>query len=252
VFRAMHRLFGSSVTGGGNKKKKEDEKKEEKEEEVKKPTLGDAAKAMDERVKALDSKIKDINQELLRYKDQLKKASPAMKSSIEKRAVATLKRKRMYETQRDSIVSQAFNIEQTSFAIETMQDTHVALAAMKDATATLKVEQQKLSLDEVEDMQDDLADLLEEQDEIQNILSRNYTVGESVDEGDLEAELAGLEDVFEGIELGDETAAPVSLPTNPTTVFTGGVQVPTTASSGAEKQQKTAVKQAVDEYNLPI
>ena len=171
-----------------------------------------------------------------------------MKASIQKRALATLKRKKMYEAQRDNMCNQAFNIEQTAFAIETMQDTHTALAAMKDATAVLKVEQKKFSLDEVEDMQDDLADMLEEQEEIQEIMSRQYSVGDEIDEADLEAELAGLEDVFEGIELEDEVAAPVSLPSNPTSVFTGGVTVP----AAVEVEQPRRQKQAVDEYNLPV
>lgn len=246
----MHRLFGSSVTGPAGKKNKTPEEEKKEEEAKPKPTLGDAAKGMDERVKALDTKIKGIDQELLRYKDQLKKASPAMKANIQKRALGTLKRKKMYEAQRDNMCNQAFNIEQTAFAIETMQDTHSALSAMKDATAVLKVEQQKFSLDEVEDMQDDLADMLEEQEEIQEIMSRQYTVGDDIDEGDLEAELAGLEDVFEGIELEDDVAAPVSLPSNPTSVFTGGVAVPVPA--GAEAEQPSRQKQAVDEYNLPV
>lgn len=219
----MHRIFGSSSSKGAGGKKTEEEEKP-------KPTLGDAAASMDNRVKALDQKIKAIDTELLRYKEQLKKAPASSKAGIQKRALATLKRKKMYESQRDSMVSQAFNVEQTAFAIETMQDTQVAVSAMKDATKTLQMEQQKISLDEIEDMQDDLFDLLEEQEEIQEIMGRNYATPDGVDEDDLEAELAGLEDVFEGIELEEEQiGTSVSLPANPSdpaTVFTGGVPVP--------------------------
>jgi charged multivesicular body protein 5 len=145
----------------------------------------------------------------------------------------------MYEQQRDSMVSQAFNIEQTAFAIETMQDTQIAVAAMKDATATLKVEHEKIDLDAVEDMQDDLFDLLEEQEEIQEIMGRNYATPDGLDEDDLEAELAGLEDVFEGIELEDAEPTTVAMPSQPTNtahVFTGGVAVP----SGATALEATA------------
>lgn len=225
----MHRLFGSGKPGGG--KKKEDE-----EEEKPKPTLGDAAKSMDNRVAALDTKIKAIDAELLRYKEQLKRANPTTKAGIQKRALATLKRKKMYESQRDSMVSQAFNIEQTAFAIETMQDTHIAVEAMKDATKTLQMEQQKISLDDIEDMQDDLFDLLEEQEEIQEIMGRNYATPDGIDEDDLEAELAGLEDVFEGIDLEDSNTTKVSMPAQPAdepvSVFTGGVAVPAQTGPG--------------------
>jgi len=228
----MHRLFGSGKPSGGAKK-------EDGEEEKPKPTLGDAARSMDDRCKALDEKIKTIDTELMRFKEQLKKANPTTKASIQKRALATLKRKKMYEQQRDSMVSQAFNIEQTAFAIETMQDTQIAVAAMKDATATLKVQHEKLDLDAVEDMQDDLFDLLEDQEEIQEIMGRNYATPDGLDEDDLEAELAGLEDVFEGIDLEEAEPTTVPMPSQPTGaahVFTGGVAVP----SGAVAVEATA------------
>lgn len=35
----------------------------------------------------------------------------------------TLKRKKMYEQQRDQMAGQQFNIEQTSFAIDSVKDT---------------------------------------------------------------------------------------------------------------------------------
>jgi charged multivesicular body protein 5 len=221
----MHRIFGTGKGQGSSSKKDEDE-----EPAKPKPTLGDAARSMDDRAKGLDQKIKAIDQELLRYKDQLKRAAPASKAGIQKRALATLQRKKMYEKQRDSIVGQAFNIEQTAFAIETMQDTQIAIEAMKDATKTLQVEQTKINLDEIEDMQDDLFDMFEEQEDIQDILSRNYETPDGVDEDDLDAELAGLEDVFDGIELDNaidnNNTTSISMPDQPTTVFTGGVQVP--------------------------
>jgi charged multivesicular body protein 5 len=219
----MHRLFGTGKPSGGSKK-------EEAADEKPKPTIGDAARSMDERVKGLDVKIKAIDGELIRYKEQLKKANASTKAAIQKRALATLKRKKMYEAQRDSMVSQAFNIEQTQFAIETMQDTQIAVTAMIDATKTLEVETKKVNLDQIEDMQDDLFDLLEEQEEIQEIMSRNYTTPDGLDEDDLEAELAGLEDVFENIEVQDEAPTTVPLPSQPNgTVFTGGVPLDATA-----------------------
>lgn len=62
----------------------------------------------------------------------------------------------MYESQRDQLAGQQFNLDQTSFAIETVKNTQVTVAAMKDATKTLKMEQKKISLAELEDMQDDM------------------------------------------------------------------------------------------------
>jgi charged multivesicular body protein 5 len=62
----------------------------------------------------------------------------------------------MYENQRDQLAAQGFNIDQTSFAIETVKNTQTTVAAMKDAAKTLKAENKKLDLNEIEDMQDDL------------------------------------------------------------------------------------------------
>ena len=248
----MHRLFGKSSGGGvlgGKKSSKSKEKGEAGEEDEPEPTLGDAASKMDARITALDTKIKSIDQELLRYKEQMKKAAPGPKAAIQKRALAALNRKKMYEKQRDNMASQAFNVEQTAFAIETVQDTQTTIKAMKKATVTLKEESEKIDLDEIEDMQDDLADMLEDQEEVQDILSRAYGVPEdALDEGDLEAELAGLEDEFEGINVEEESAAPVALPSNPTqptTVFSGGVAVENEAAPAEAKQ-------AVDEFGLPV
>ena len=39
----------------------------------------------------------------------------------------TLKRKKMYEGQRDQLAGQQFNIEQTSFTIDSIKDTQVNL-----------------------------------------------------------------------------------------------------------------------------
>lgn len=63
----------------------------------------------------------------------------------------------MYETQRDQMSAQAFNIDQTAFAIETVKSTQTTVAAMKAASQTLRVEQKKIDLSEIEDMQDDLS-----------------------------------------------------------------------------------------------
>lgn len=62
----------------------------------------------------------------------------------------------MYEQQRDQLAGQAFNIDQTSFAIETIKTTQVTVAAMKEANKQLKIENKKINLNEIEDMQDDL------------------------------------------------------------------------------------------------
>ncbi len=54
------------------------------------------------------------------------------------------------------MTNQQFNIDQTSFAIETVKNTQVTVAAMTAAAKTLKVEQKKINLNDLENMQDDM------------------------------------------------------------------------------------------------
>mmetsp|Transcript_20480 Transcript_20480/g.28191 ORF Transcript_20480/g.28191 Transcript_20480/m.28191 type:complete len:229 (+) Transcript_20480:8-694(+) len=173
------------------------------------PSLGDASTNISGKINELDTKIKGLDDEMRRYKEQLKKTPN--NATVKKRALDALKRKRMYENQRDQMANQQFNLDQTAFAIETVKNTQVTVAAMKDASKVLKKEQKKINLADLEDMQDDMEDLLEDVGEINEILGRSYGCPEGVDEEDLDAELACLEDEFESEEI--ETAAP------PTTVF---------------------------------
>lgn len=67
--------------------------------------------------------IKGLDQELIKYRTALKKAKGPTAANIKKRAMETLKRKKMYEGQRDQMAGQQFNIEQTGFAIDSIKDT---------------------------------------------------------------------------------------------------------------------------------
>ena len=57
--------------------------------------------------------------------------------------MGVLRRKRMYEQQRDQLAGQAFNVEQTNFAIDSVKDTLTTVQAMKTASKTLKKEVKK-------------------------------------------------------------------------------------------------------------
>ena len=57
----------------------------------------------------------------------------------------------------------------------------------------LKKQFKAININQVEDMQDDMADLLEQAEEVQNAMGRSYNT-DDIDEADLEAELAAMED----------------------------------------------------------
>lgn len=94
----MHRLFGKQKVV------------------VAPPSLEDTSAGIDSRVEALDKKISGLNKELKAYQIQIAKAKGAAKQNLQKRAMDLLKRKRMYEGQRDQLSGQQFNLDQASVA----------------------------------------------------------------------------------------------------------------------------------------
>ncbi|KAL3918631.1 MAG: hypothetical protein SGARI_007414 [Bacillariaceae sp.] len=160
----------------------------------------------------MDKKIAGLELELKGYKDKIKKAkSPAAKKTLQKRAMEVLKRKRMYEGQRDMIAGQQFNIDQATFGIESAKANVQTVAAMKSAGAQLKSTlKNDLDIDAVEDLADDMAEMMEDFNDINEALGRNFATPDDLSETDLEAELEMLEDELEADEL-EEDATPAYL-----------------------------------------
>lgn len=217
-----------------------------KKPEVPAPTLQDAGKVLDERGEALESRIAKLDRELLGYKKQLKTAQGATKNAIRNRAVQALKRKKMLEKQRDSLMQQSFNVEQQAFAIESLKGTSSTILAMKEGAKTLKTQYKSINMNELEDLQDDMADMLMDAEEINDVVSRAYGLPDDVDEADLDAELAGLDEdlefhVTEEDELPDYLKAS-EMPSAPAGVPVPG-HVPTALPAGGGA---AAAKRAVE------
>lgn len=179
------------------------------------PSLDDASAGLGGRVEGMDQKIAGLELELKGYKDKIKSAkSPAVKKNLQKRAMEVLKRKRMYEQQRDMVAGQQFNIDQASFGIESAKANVQTVAAMKSAGAQLKATlKNDLNIDSVEDLADDMAEMFEDFNEINEALGRNFATPDDISEGDLEAELEMLEDELEG-ELAEADSTPAYLQAN--------------------------------------
>lgn len=186
------------------------------------PSLGDASDAVGKRADHMDTKIAALDKELNGYKQKMKNTkNPSTKRNLQKRAMEVLKRKRMYENQRDTLMGQQFNMDQAQFGIESAKATIDSVAAMKAANAELKQALRKdLQVDEVDDLADDLAEMMEEMGEINDALGRNFTTPEDITEADLEAELDMLEDEFleEEPDAVPDYLQDDSLPVNPTGV----------------------------------
>merc|ERR1719231_1681289 len=161
-----------------------------------------------------------LDKELQRYTEQMKKMKPGpAKQSVQKRALAILKQKKMYENQKANTVNQQFNMDQIMFAQEGLKDTADTVKAMKDANKALKKQFKEINIDQVEDLQDDMADLMEQAEEVQSALGRSYNT-DDIDEADLEAGLAAMEDdpslFFSAETEGEATADYLDLPASGT------------------------------------
>lgn len=128
------------------------------------PSLDDTSKGLGGRIDSMDAKIASLETELRGYKDKIKKTnSAAAKKQLQKRALEVLKRKRMYENQRDMVSGQQFNIDQTAFGLESAKANIDTVAAMKAANKELKRTLKKdLDIDAVDDLADDMAELMED------------------------------------------------------------------------------------------
>ncbi len=201
-------------------------------------SLGDASQRLDERTTALDEKIRKLDIELAGYKEKLKKARGAAQQTLKRRAMGVLRRKRMYEQQRDQLAGQAFNVEQTNFAIDSVKDTLTTVQAMKTASKTLKKEVKKVDLSQIEDLQDDLADMMEDVNDVQDVLGQSYGIGDDIDDADLDAELDALGDDFDDVADADSTPAYLQ-PADPSLMPDQPTDAPVQADD-------------VDEFGLPV
>jgi len=184
------------------------------------PTLGEASENLGKRSTHLDNKIAALEKDLNGYKKKLQTANPSAKRGLQKRAMDILKRKRMYENQRDMLLGQQFNMDQASFGIESAKATVDSVAAMKAANVELKAAlKNDLNIDDVDDLADDMEELMYEMNEINESLGKNFATPDDITEDDLEAELDMLGDDLEE-EIGEDTPSYLqeSLPANPTGV----------------------------------
>eukprot|EP00397_Hematodinium_sp_SG-2012_P034770 GEMP01037323.1.p1 GENE.GEMP01037323.1~~GEMP01037323.1.p1 ORF type:complete len:209 (+),score=43.41 GEMP01037323.1:229-855(+) len=172
----MNRIFGA---------------KKKPEPEYKGPGLEETSAKMDDRTKAIDEKINQCDVEIKAYMAQMK-GGRSVSTMAKSRAMQALKRKKMYEAQREQILGQQFNIDQMAFQTENIKATIDTVGAMKQANTAMKGQMKDLNLDQVEDLQDDMAELFDDMQEINDLMSRNYACPE-IDDFELEQEFAGME-----------------------------------------------------------
>ena len=159
------------------------------------PSLSDASTTIEKRGTVLDEKIRKLDMELNRHREQMKKVKGPAQQAVKQRALRVLKQKRLYESQRDTLYSQQYNIDQISFTSEQIQDSVTTVQAMKAATTGMKKQfkAKELNIDNIDKMTDEMADLMDQAGEINEALAANYNLPDEIDEDELMGELDALE-----------------------------------------------------------
>lgn len=168
----------------------------QKKEKVPVASLDETYKKIDGRVEDLDVKIKKYEDELTAMKKKMATMKPAAKNALKKRALDLLKKKKMLEQQRDALMSQSFNVQQTAFTLDNVKDSIQTAATMKEAAKSFKKEMKNINIDDIEDTMYELEDFTEEVNEMQEVMGRNAMM-DDLDEDELDAELEALGDEFE-------------------------------------------------------
>ncbi|CAI2353289.1 unnamed protein product [Caenorhabditis sp. 36 PRJEB53466] len=202
------------------------------------PDLNNAIANVESRSDSIDKKIQKLDGDLMKLRDQMSKMREGpSKNLIKQKALRILKQKRMYENQKGQLDQQAFNMDQSNFAIQGMKDNQVTVAAMKDGLKTMQKEYKKMNIDKIEDLQDQMEDMLDLNNEIQEAMSRQYDTPD-IDEADLEAELA---------MLGDE----LDIGESDTNYLDEALAAPTVPNDFQKPKAKVAEGLEVDEFGLP-
>ncbi|EER11091.1 proteasome subunit beta type 3, putative [Perkinsus marinus ATCC 50983] len=182
------------------------------------PSLAETSEHLDSRVTLLDKKIKQCDEDLIKYKQQMATRSGAV--GAKQRALAVLKRKKMYEAQRDQMMNTQFNVDQAAFTQEQIQTNINVVESMKVANSAMKSQMNDFNIDHVEDVVDDMADIMMDQEEINDILGRSYNLPEGCDDAALEAEFTMLEEEV-AMDKENELRAVVQTRASTTTLVAG-------------------------------
>ena len=114
------------------------------------------------------------------------------KQAIKAKALKVLQRRKMYESQRDQLQQQSWNMEQAGMMQDNLKNVMTTVDAMKTTNKALKQQYGKIDIDKIDKIQDEMADLMEMGNEINESISRAYDVPEDVDEAELDAELEAM------------------------------------------------------------
>lgn len=177
------------------------------------PSLSDASGKMDKRVTDLEGKIAKCDEDLRRYLQGGRGAAQQKQLALQ-----TMKRKKMYEQQLQTLLGTQFNIDSLAGSQEQAEMTVTAVEAMRAGQQDLKQRYAALGgVGDIEKLMDDMADMQDEISDINEAISTSYAVPDGFDEAAFEEEFSALEEeiTMEKLTGMHNPARPTYLPSQP-------------------------------------
>ncbi|GLI71320.1 hypothetical protein VaNZ11_016479 [Volvox africanus] len=184
--------------------------------------------------KKLEDQEKLLNMRLGRHAEV---ASQLTKEGRRDRALLVLKKKKLSEKQLVQLHGLIINVAEMLSNIEMMKKQTAVFAALQSSTAALKQLQAQVKLEDVQRLLDDTTEAKQYQEELAALLGQQLS---DVDNSEVEAELAALEEV-----VADEEK--LEMPRVPTTKFTEAEKATaaetTAATAGTPGKAEAAVEE---------
>lgn len=174
----------------------------------------DAAAFMDKSVKRqadYTQKINTINGELRIIQQQLQnpRITPFQRENLTQQARRKIQQRKTYESQVSHMGQVTQNFEQQAMVMERMQAAKEIYQMKKEHVSQMQEAQGSMGfeVDDIEELNDEFDELAYNQTEIDEVLSRPFATAETINDSDLNDELAALGDLD---SLPDQVGIPGS------------------------------------------
>jgi charged multivesicular body protein 4 len=171
------------------------------------PKIGDSIQRLREAQETLDKREVHLEKQI---QGCLQEAKKKRRMNDKKGAMYHLKRKAMLQKQVDQLYGKKTNLETQIMALEAAATNREIVSAMQMGSQALAATIGDETIEKAQDVMDDIAETMGMAEELGDLLSN--PMGEQMDDEDLLAELADLEE-----EMADEDVLALDAPAVPTT-----------------------------------
>lgn len=172
------------------------------------PAPVSSAEAIQKQRAALDTLEKRVTFLEKRIVQQDDEASTKARNKDKRGALMALKRKKMLNTEIDTLNNSRVTLEQQIMTLEAAQTQNVAIAALQTGVQAQQNLNQQMNVDQVDQLMEDMQEQQDRQKEIQEVLGQ----GSSLEDDDLLDELAALEEAEFEAQAADMAPIPTGAP----------------------------------------